>query len=64
MDVVKEFEKVFDLNIPYKIVNRRKGDIDNYYADISKVKKDLNWNTQFELSHMVEDILRQVKKMN
>ena len=64
LEVVKEFEKVFDLNIPYKIVNRRKGDIDNYYADISKVKKDLNWNTQFELSHMVEDILRQVKKMN
>lgn len=38
LDLVKTFEKVNNVRIPYKIVARRAGDIAEYYSDPSKAK--------------------------
>ena len=43
LQMVDSFEKANDLKIPYDILDRRPGDIDECYADCSKANKELNW---------------------
>lgn len=54
LDVVNAFEKANDVEIPYKIVDRRPGDIAVGYADATKAKELLNW----EATHSLEDMCR------
>ena len=54
LEIVKAFEKVNDIKIPYEIVERREGDIDSCYSDPSKAKKELC----FEATHTLEDMVR------
>lgn len=58
LDIVKAFEKVTGNNIPYKIVERRPGDVAECYADASLAKKDLNWEAKYNLNDMCEDAYR------
>lgn len=55
LDVVKAFEKANDVKIPYEIVDRRPGDIDVCYADPTKAKLELGFETQFSLETMCRD---------
>ena len=43
LQMVDSFEKANNLKIPYDILDRRPGDIDECYADCSKANKELNW---------------------
>ena len=52
LDVVHAFEKSNDVEIPYKIVERRPGDIAIGYADPSKAKDLLNWVAEYNLEDM------------
>ncbi len=52
LDVVNAFEKASGQDIPYKITDRRPGDIASCYADPSKAEKELGWSTQYELVDM------------
>ncbi|WP_289466286.1 GDP-mannose 4,6-dehydratase, partial [Klebsiella pneumoniae] len=52
LDVVKSFEKVNGVKIPYQIQPRRSGDIDEYYSDPSKVYRELGWEAKFTLDDM------------
>ncbi len=54
LDIVNTFEKVNNIKIPYKIVERRDGDIATCYSDPKKAKKELN----FEAKHTLEDMLK------
>lgn len=54
MELVKSFEKVNTITIPYKIVGRREGDIESVYSDAQKAKKHLQWET----TRTLEDICR------
>lgn len=54
LDVVHAFENANDVEIPYKIVERRPGDIAIGYADAGKAKELLNW----EATHSLEDMCR------
>lgn len=54
LDVVNAFVKANDVEIPYKIVERRPGDIAVGYADAQKAKELLNW----EATHSLEDMCR------
>ena len=55
LDVVKAFESVNKVKIPYKIMPRRPGDIATCYADASKAAKELNWSTTFGIEEMCRD---------
>ena len=44
LDLIKSFEKVNNIKIPYKIVEPRKGDASFVVADNNLAKKILNWN--------------------
>jgi UDP-glucose 4-epimerase len=43
------------ITIPYEIVARRPGDVAISFADVSKAKKELNWEAKLSLSDMVRD---------
>lgn len=55
LDVVKSFERVNNVKVPYQILPRRDGDIDEYYSNPEKVYKELEWKAQYDLDDMVRD---------
>ena len=55
LDMVKAFEKVNDIKIPYVIAPRRPGDVDECYADSSKAAKMLGWTAEKTLEDMCAD---------
>lgn len=55
LDLVKTFEEVNGVEIPYKIVERRPGDIAAGYADPSKAEAELGWKAELGLDDMLRD---------
>ncbi|WP_027108695.1 UDP-glucose 4-epimerase GalE [Lacticigenium naphthae] len=55
LDLVRTFEKENGVDIPYEIVEPRAGDIASSYADVSKAKEELNWETKLTIDDMVRD---------
>lgn len=55
LDVISAFEKASGKPVPYKIVPRRAGDIAAFWADASKAKHELNWQTKYTLEEMARD---------
>ena len=45
----KTFEKVNNLKLNYKIVDRRPGDVMASYADTTTANRELNWKTEKSL---------------
>ncbi|PAQ13799.1 UDP-glucose 4-epimerase GalE [Bacillaceae bacterium SAOS 7] len=58
LDVVKVFEKVTGAKVPYRIADRRSGDIASCYADPSKAERELHWKAEKTLSDMCRDAWR------
>ncbi|MDC3418735.1 UDP-glucose 4-epimerase GalE [Aquibacillus salsiterrae] len=58
LEVVEAFEKVSGKKIPYKIVDRRPGDIAECYADPSKAEKELGWKAEKGIEEMCADAWR------
>lgn len=58
LDIVKAFEKASGKKVPYKIVERRPGDIATCYSDPSKAKEVLGWEAKRGLAEMCEDSWR------
>ncbi len=58
LDIVKAFEQVNQIEIPYDIVERRPGDIAECYADASKAEKLLGWKAEKDLMDMCRDTYR------
>lgn len=55
LDLVNTFSKVNSIELPYKIVPRRAGDIAMCYADCSKANNELNWYAKYDLNDMCKD---------
>ena len=55
MELVKTFEKVNNVKIPYQIKDRRKGDLEEVYSDISKAKSELGWETKRTMEDICKD---------
>ena len=55
LDILKAFENANDIKIPYKIADRRSGDIAECFADAEKSKKELGFEAKFELPRMCKD---------
>lgn len=58
LDMVKAFEAASGVSVPYKIVDRRAGDIAMCYADPTKALTELGWQAQFDLKRMMVDAWR------
>ena len=55
LDMVKAFIKVNGVDVPYKIVDRRPGDLATCYADPAKSAEVLGWKAEHNLEDMVRD---------
>jgi UDP-glucose 4-epimerase len=58
LDVVKAFEKASGKEVPYKLVDRRVGDIAKCYADPSFAKEVLGWEAKRTIEQMCQDSWR------
>ncbi|MEK4083024.1 UDP-glucose 4-epimerase GalE [Psychrobacillus sp. FSL K6-1415] len=58
LDLVKTFEEVNSIKIPYQVMKRRPGDIAVSFADSSKAEKELGWKAERGLREMCKDSWR------
>ncbi len=58
LDMVKAFERVNGVSIPYAIQPRRPGDVAVCYADPAKSKEKLGWQAEKDLEDMCADTWR------
>ena len=49
LEIINSFEKANNIKIPYKIVERRAGDVEQIWADITKANQILGWEAQIDL---------------
>ncbi|HEM3726413.1 TPA: UDP-glucose 4-epimerase GalE [Streptococcus suis] len=55
LELVRAFEKVNGVPVPYKIVDRRPGDVATCYANADKALAELNWKTEKTIEDMCRD---------
>ena len=58
LELIKTFEKVNNISVNYKIVERRPGDVEKIYADTSYANKELGWKAKLS----AEDMMRSAWK--
>ena len=64
LQIIETFKKVNNVDIPYKIVERRPGDIASCYASVKKAKKILNWEAKYGIEEMCRDSYNYIKNKN
>ena len=58
LDIVKAFEKASGVKVPYKIVERRPGDVAECYANPDKARDELGWVAEYGIEKMCSDSWR------
>jgi UDP-glucose 4-epimerase len=58
LEVLAAFEKVAGKPIPYRIVDRRPGDVAASYADPAKANRELGWSAGRDIDEMCADVWR------
>tara|TARA_B100000767_G_scaffold274804_1_gene309019 strand:- start:562 stop:1584 length:1023 start_codon:yes stop_codon:yes gene_type:complete len=65
LELLRTFEEVNKVKIPYSFTERRTGDVFSSFADVSKAKNILNWESKRNIKLMCEDSWRwQIKNPN
>jgi UDP-glucose 4-epimerase len=57
-EMADTFAKVNNLPLPYKFVDRRPGDVPEYYADTTLAEQELGWTAQLDVARMCQDSWR------
>lgn len=55
LEMINAFEQATGQEIPYKITDRRPGDIASCYADPSKAEQELHWKAKHDIEDMCAD---------
>jgi UDP-glucose 4-epimerase len=55
LEIVNEFSKVTNVNIPYEYASQREGDLPAFWANADKAKVALNWTADKSLEDMMRD---------
>lgn len=58
LELIAAFAKAADKEIPYKIVDRRPGDVASCYATAEKAKNELDWHAEKSIEEACEDSWR------
>lgn len=58
LQLIHAFEQASGKAIPYEVVARRPGDLPEYYADVKKAAKELNWRTEKSINDACADSWR------
>ena len=64
LEILNTFERVNNVQVPYRIVERREGDIAECYADPTKAKEELHWEAEKNLEDMCRDAWNFMQKHN
>jgi UDP-glucose 4-epimerase len=64
LEMIAAFEKVSSKKVPYEFVDRRSGDLAEYYANPSLAKKLLHWKAEHGIERMCEDTWRFYQLLN
>lgn len=62
LDIIKTFERVNGVPVPYEIVERRPGDLPEYFANPAKANSVLGWEAKKTLEDMCRDAWNWQKK--
>ena len=55
LEIVNTFEEVSGVKLNYRIGERRSGDIEKIYADVTKSSETLGWKTEKSLKDSLTD---------
>jgi len=58
LDVIKHFQTVSGMNIPYSICSTRSGDIAWSVCNPDKIKKELGWTTKYTIQDAIKSVLQ------
>jgi UDP-glucose 4-epimerase len=58
LEMVRAFEAASGRTVPYRIVDRRPGDIATCYADTALAERELGWKAQYDIARMCTDAWR------
>ncbi len=58
LEVVNAFIRVTGVSLPFEIGPRRQGDIEQIFADVSKAKRELGWQTKLTIEDALKDAWR------
>lgn len=58
LELVNAFVRVNQVDVPYKVVGRRPGDVDICFADPAKAQRELGWKAYLGVEDMVRDAWR------
>ena len=58
LELIQTFERICGVEVPYRIVERRAGDVAALWADATKAQELLGWRARFDLEKMCEDAWR------
>lgn len=56
-EMIAAFEKASGKKLPYKVVERRAGDLAEIYADPSKAEKELGWKAELTIEDAMRDTM-------
>ena len=62
IEIIHAFEEAIDKKIKIKILPPRKGDLGEFWADISKAKKELKWFPKKNIHDIAKDIVNYINK--
>ena len=57
-EMADTFARVNNVPLPYKFVDRRPGDVPEYYADTTLAEQELGWTAQLDVARMCQDSWR------
>jgi UDP-glucose 4-epimerase len=58
LELVHAFQRISGKPIPYRVVERRPGDVATSYADASKARRELGWRAERGIDEMCADVWR------
>lgn len=61
-EVIKAFERVSNVEIPYQVVDRRDGDVPRLYAKVDKAFEELGFKARYTIDDMARDSWNWQKK--
>lgn len=61
-EIINAFEKASGEKLPYKVVERRAGDLPEFWANATKANQELGWKTELTIDDAMRDTINYLKK--
>ena len=55
LELINKFEKINNIKLPYKYIDRREGDLEEVYCITDKANTELGWKTELTIEDICKD---------